>query len=216
MPLTTTPAATWLMLAGVDAIVETTDGLARVVSRPNLAGLCRVRFPDGTTANLDTSTAAFTILPAPTGALLYLEAEYREWSGDRDLLEKDRADRKAFDESDEHAVTLLQQFATVVGLLQPGDHEARGPVCGRCLATGWLFTDPANPVWCDTCRGTGRNPNPQLDQSPVEAECGWCGAGLRRPVAAGVWQGAVGGPLNELGAWTDRCPVAPTKLHTPA
>lgn len=158
----TTASAAWI---DVGTIVETADGLARVMSRPNRAGACRVRFADGTDANLDTTVETFTVVPSPTGVLQYLAAEHEEWSTDRDRLERDRADRKAFDESDEAAIELLRRFAEAVGLMQPGDGERSGPICTICLATGWSFADLTAPEWCTSCRGTGRNPAPALESA---------------------------------------------------
>lgn len=167
MTVKTTARASWLtrdLVGPFGAVLDTPYGLALVLGNPNVHGICRIRYATGDVAQLNTRTETYTHIPAPTGPLMFLHAEYLDWSAGRSQLEKDGADRKAFDDSDDAAIEMLRRFGHAVGLMKPGDDQAKGPVCAPCLATGWNFTDdPAHPVWCDQCRGTGRNPNRELE-----------------------------------------------------
>lgn len=186
MPITKTDA--WWLTAAADGqfgtVLEMPAGVARVIATPNVHGVTRIRYAGtGTVAPFNPRLEPFEIIPAPTGPLLYLRHEYAAWSKDRDQLDRDRADRKSYDDSDDAALQLLQGFATATGLLQPSDSRPSGPVCAPCLATGWNFTDdPAHPVWCTVCRGTGRNPAPELLADPecVEDHRDYQGAGVCR------------------------------------
>lgn len=168
----TTARASWLtrsLVGEFGAVIDTPYGLARTIGAANIHGICRIRYAGGDVAQLNTRTEEYTHIPSPTGPLLYLHAEYEAWSKDRGALEVAGADRKAFDDSDDAAIDLLRQMAHAVGLMKPGDDQAKGPVCALCLATGWNFTEVAQgvrPVWCDQCRGTGRNPNRELEAAP--------------------------------------------------